>query len=139
MATMTIGQVARAAGIGVETVRYYERTGLLAPPPRTASGYRQYPAETVDRIGFIKHAQRLGFTLAEIADLLDLHLKAVPCDDVKRRAEAKVAAVDEKIAALLAVKTDLLALVDRCAVECTTSCTVLLVPPCCAGAERDHA
>jgi len=125
MATLTIGALAKAAGIGVETVRYYERTGLLAPPPRTSSGYRKYSPETVDRLGFIKHAQRLGFTLAEVAELLELHQDAAPCDDVKQRAMAKVAPIDEKVTALLADKAELLALVDGCDSTCATSCTVL--------------
>jgi DNA-binding transcriptional MerR regulator len=136
VAALTIGRVAQAAGVGIETVRYYERTGLLEPPPRTRAGYRQYPPEAVDRLAFIRHAQRLGFTLAEIADLLALHEVPVPCEDVKTRAAAKVAAIDEKVAALLAVKTELLVLVERCDSVCTTSCTVLLPAATCGREER---
>jgi DNA-binding transcriptional MerR regulator len=136
VAALTIGRVARAAGVGIETVRYYERTGLLEPPPRTHAGYRQYPPEAVDRLAFIRHLQRLGFTLTEIADLLALHEVAVPCDDVKERAAAKVAAIDEKVAALLAVKAELLALVERCDTDCTTSCTVLVPAATCGGGGR---
>ena len=136
MAGMTIGAVARAAGVRVETVRYYEPTGLLEIPPRTPAGYRQYPPDTVDRLGFIKHAQRLGLTLVEIAEQLVLHQDVVPCEDIKRRAVAKVATIEEKIAALLAVKCELLTLVERCEAVCTTSCTVLLVPNSCGGEER---
>jgi DNA-binding transcriptional MerR regulator len=136
MGTMTIGKVARAAGVGVETVRFYERTGLLAPPPRTRAGYRQYPPETVDRLGFIRRAQRLGFTLTEVADLLALHEVAAPCEDVKARAAAKVETIDEKVAALLAVKGELLALVERCDAVCTTSCTVLFDSTSNRGEER---
>jgi MerR family mercuric resistance operon transcriptional regulator len=139
MATLTIGQVAKAAGIGVETVRYYERTGLVPVPPRAASGYRRYPPAAVERLGFIRHAQRLGFTLAEIAELLELHRDAVPCADVQRRAAAKVAAIEAKVAALLAVKADLVALVARCATECTSICTVLLAPAAGGGEEREPA
>jgi MerR family transcriptional regulator, copper efflux regulator len=135
MATLTIGKVARAAGVGIETVRFYERSGLLEPPPRTAAGYRQYPPEAVDRLGFIRRAQRLGFTLTEVAELLALHEGPVLCEDVKVRAAAKVAAIDEKVAALLAVKTELLALIQRCDVVCTTSCTVLLAPGPCGGGD----
>ena len=72
MKAMTIGEVAKAAEIGVETVRFYEREGLIAEPPRRRSGYRQYPADTVRRLRFIRRAKELGFTLAEIGELLDL-------------------------------------------------------------------
>ena len=139
MATLTIGKLARAAGVGVETVRFYERVGLLEPPPRTPAGYRQYAPEAVDRLGFIKHAQRLGFTLTEVADLLRLHRDVVLCEDVKRRAVAKMATIDAKVAALLAVKAELRALVERCDAVCTTSCTVLLPSDSCAEQERTHA
>jgi hypothetical protein len=68
MSTLSIGQVARRAGVGVETVRFYEREGLLEEPPRRASGYRQYSEQVVTRIHFIKRAQQLGFSLKEIAE-----------------------------------------------------------------------
>ena len=118
MGTLTSGQVAKEAGVHVETLRYYERTGLLAPPPRSAVGYRQYPPQTVARLGFIRQAQQLGFTLAEIAELLALHDDFMPCADVKARAVAKIAAVDERLAALTAVRDALLALVVRCDETC---------------------
>ena len=92
MAAMTIGAVARDAGVGIETIRYYERSGLLAPPPRTRGGYRQYPPEAVRTIRFIKHTQHLGFSLAEISDLLMLHAAAVPCEEVKRRVAGLIGA-----------------------------------------------
>ena len=87
MDTLSIGQVARRAGVGVETVRFYEREGLLEEPPRRASGYRQYSEQVVKRIHFIKRAQKLGFSLKEIAELLLLRVDAqekdlrvpVPC------------------------------------------------------------
>ena len=116
--TLSIGQMAKTAGVHVETLRYYERMGLLAPPPRSAAGYRQYSPQTMARLGFIRHAQRLGFTLAEIAELLALYDDVVPCADVKVRAVAKVAAIDERLAALAAVKEALLALVARCDEVC---------------------
>lgn len=134
--TMTIGAVARAAGVGVETIRYYERSGLLAPPPRSPAGYRRYPPETVNRIAAYKRLQRLGFTLSEAAELLALHEEPVPCEAVKQRAAAKVAAIEEKVAVLVAVKAELLALVALCDTVCTTSCTVLLSPDTCGTNER---
>src|SRR6266700_6790319 len=85
MATLSIGQVARKAGVGVETVRFYEREGLLEEPPRRTSGYRQYSEEVVKRIGFIKRAQKLGFSLKEITELLLLRVDAqTSCDEVKQ-------------------------------------------------------
>lgn len=135
--SMTIGAVARAAGVGVETIRYYERSGLLEQPPRSPAGYRRYPPETVDRISAYKRLQRLGFTLGEASELLALHEEPEPCEVVKQRATAKVAAIEEKVAALVAVRGELLALVARCDAFCTTtSCTVLLAPDTCANTER---
>jgi MerR family transcriptional regulator, copper efflux regulator len=77
MSTLTIGQVAKEAGVGVETLRYYEREGLVKEPPRRDSGYRQYPEDVVKRIHFIKRAQELGFSLKEIAELLALRVGSV--------------------------------------------------------------
>ena len=125
MRTMTIGAVARAAGVGIETIRYYERLGLLAPPPRSPSGYRRYPPDTIETLGFIKRSQRLGFTLTEIAELLALHQEPVLCDEIKQRATQKVAEIEAKIAALDAVKGGLLTLIERCDTECGASCTAL--------------
>ncbi len=74
MEILSIGQVARRAGVGVETVRFYEREGLLEEPPRRTSGYRQYSEQVVKRIHFIKRAQKLGFSLKEITELLMLRV-----------------------------------------------------------------
>ena len=75
METFTIGQMAKQAGVNIETVRFYEREGLIPEPPRKASGYRQYSPDFVKRILFIKRAQTLGFSLKEIAELLDLRVE----------------------------------------------------------------
>jgi MerR family copper efflux transcriptional regulator len=92
MQALTIGQVARDAGVGVETVRFYEREGLLEQPARRASGYRIYELDAVDRLRFIKQAQRLGFTLREIKELFALKLDpAATRSQVRERAEAKIA------------------------------------------------
>ena len=72
MQSLTIGRLARRVGVGVETLRFYEREGLIAEPPRRPSGYRDYPPETVDRNLFIRRAKELGFTLKEINELLEL-------------------------------------------------------------------
>lgn len=136
MTLMTIGEVAHAAGVGIETIRYYERTGLLESPPRTPSGYRQFPPDAVNRLGFIKHAQRPGFNLAEVAGLLKLHQEAVPCEGVKQRAATKVAMFEEKVAELLAVRDELLALMERCEIQCEAGCTVLTAANTRGSGER---
>ncbi len=115
MTTLTIGKVAQATGVGVETIRFYEREGLIAPPPRANSGYRQYPTETVKRLHFILRAKNLGFTLQEIVELLNL--RAIPgagCADVQARAEAKIADIEKRIMHLDAMRLALGALVAQC-------------------------
>jgi Hg(II)-responsive transcriptional regulator len=98
MKPMTIGQVARRAGVGVETVRFYERRGLLEEPARKESGYRQYTADVVSRLRFIRRAKELGFTLSEISELLALRLDpSATRADVRRRALAKIADIEAKI------------------------------------------
>lgn len=115
MPDLTIGDVAKRAGVHVETLRYYERRGLVREPPRTPSNYRVYPAETVRRVRFIKRAQELGFSLEEINDLLSL--RAAPkarCGDVRRRAEAKLDDIDQKMRDLRRMKKALSGLVAQC-------------------------
>ena len=92
------GQVAEKAGVNVETLRFYEKKGLIPEPLRTDSGYRQYPEETIDRIHFIKNAQKLGFTLKEIKELLSLSLKTKrQCQMVKMEIDQKVLEVRVKM------------------------------------------
>ena len=115
MQTMTIGGVAREAGIGIETVRFYEREGLLHQPARRASGYREYTADAVRQLRFIKHAQRLGFTLREIKELLALKLDPTATrSQVRLQAEAKVADIDQRIKELKRMKKALVPLIDAC-------------------------
>jgi Hg(II)-responsive transcriptional regulator len=115
MSTLSIGQVARQAGVGVETVRFYEREGLLEEPPRRASGYRQYSEQVVKRIHFIKRAQQLGFSLKEIAELLQLRVDAhTSCDVVKQRTEAKIAEVEQKMVELQRMRRALLQVHAQC-------------------------
>ena len=109
MDMLSIGQVAQRAGVGVETIRYYEREGLLEEPPRRASGYRQYSQEVVKRIRFIKRAQTLGFSLKEISELLLLRVNAqTSCEEVKVRTEEKIAEVERKLVALQHMRQALL-------------------------------
>ncbi len=115
MSTLTIGQVAKEAGVGVETLRYYEREGLVKEPPRRVSGYRQYPEDVVKRIHFIKRAQELGFSLKEIAELLALRVDPqTPSVEVKRRAEAKLADIERKVEELLRMKRALEQITQLC-------------------------
>ena len=112
---LTIGHLARAADVNIETVRYYQRVGLIQEPHKPATGYRVYPAETIDRIKFIKRAQPLGFSLQEIAELLDLgdgH-----CDDVRLHAEEKRDQIDQQIRDLTALKKTLDKLITACQSE----------------------
>ena len=110
---MTISRLADAAGVNVETVRFYQRSGLIDAPPRPYSGYRTYGSEDVRRIRFIKRAQRLGFTLDEVASLLKLE-GSQTCASTRDLAARKLALVETKINDLFAMKTALAAMVSRC-------------------------
>lgn len=115
MKPLTIGEVARRAGVGVETVRFYERRGLIAEPARRASGYRQYDEEVIDRLRFIRRAKDLGFTLKEINELLSLRLDpSASCADVKSRTDQKIADIETKIRTLQRMKRALLKLSKAC-------------------------
>src|SRR3954465_12227877 len=113
--SLTIGKVAGRAGVGVETVRFYERQGLLAEPDRRASGYRQYAEGVVARLRFIRRAKELGFTLKEIRELLALRLgDTATRSDVRKRAQAKVADIEERMHDLQRMKDTLLKLTATC-------------------------
>ncbi len=113
--TLTIGAVARQAGLGIQTVRFYEREGLLEEPPRSTSGYRAYDEKAVPRLRFIKRAQELGFTLKEIRELIALEQDdKADCDQVRGVASVKLATVETKIADLIRMKTALERLVGSC-------------------------
>jgi len=114
MSTISIGQVAHKAGVGVETIRFYEREGLLEEPARGVSGYRQYPEQVVKRIRFIKRAQRLGFSLKEITELLLRVDAQTTCEEVKRRTEAKIAEVERKMVELQRMRQALLNVASLC-------------------------
>ena len=116
MKPLTIGHVARRAGVRIETVRFYEREGLLNRPARSpSSGYRLYEEEVVARLQFILRAKELGFTLNEVKELLSLRLDpGTSCEDVKARAEAKIADIEDKIGTLRRMRTALLRLTRAC-------------------------
>lgn len=112
---LTIGQVARRAGVHVETIRYYERRRLLAEPPRRRSGYRAYPAEAIQRIRFIKSAQGLGFCLEEIAEMLELRVTPdTTCADVRQLAQTRLDEVEERIRKAQTLKRTLKRLIANC-------------------------
>jgi Hg(II)-responsive transcriptional regulator len=114
---LTIGQVAAAADVNIQTIRYYERRGLFAAPRRTPSGYREYAADAVSRLRFIKHAQELGFSLKEIQELLGLRVRhGAACNAVERKTREKIGLVQQRIRDLQRMKRTL----ERLAVACAT-------------------
>ena len=105
MKKLTVGKLAKARGIGVETVRYYEKRGLLPEPERLPSNYRVYSKDTINRVRFIKRAQELGFTLEEISELLALSEdEGADCGDICDKAEEKVKDIELRIKDLMAMK-----------------------------------
>jgi len=132
---LSIGQVATAAAVNIQTIRYYERRGLFPTARRTPSGYRQYAEDAVARLRFIKHAQELGFSLKEIHELLALRVRhAAACDTVERKTQAKIALVEDRIRELQRLKRTLERLAAACeARRPTADCPILEV------LEDDHA
>ncbi len=131
IAPMQIGQVARRAGVSVDAVRFYERRGVLPPPARRASGYRQYSDATVERIRFAKSLQALGFVLDEVRDVLrDVDAGTASCAGERPRLEAVLERIDAKIRSLAATRRVLRSTLKRCR---EGSCTML------EGAASMHA
>jgi MerR family transcriptional regulator, copper efflux regulator len=116
MKSLTIGRLAKEAGVNLETVRYYERQGLVPRPPRSASGYRLFPAEAARRLRFIRRAQELGFSLKEIRELLSLRVsRSTTSADIRARADDKIADIEAKIRSLKSMKKTLRNLTRACA------------------------
>ena len=125
---MRIGKVAAQAGVNVQTIRFYERKGLLKPPRRSVSSYRDYPVETVEVIQFIKRNQKYGFTLKEIRTLLKVLATPSPrVLDLRESCQERIRALDEQIRYLQAIRDDLSAKLDVC--ECRDGRTL------CSGAK----
>jgi MerR family mercuric resistance operon transcriptional regulator len=116
-AQLTIGGVAKLAGVNLETVRFYQRRGLVAEPPKPLGGIRRYAQQHVQRIRFIKQAQTLGFSLEEVAELLALD-DGQHCHEAERLGTRKLADVRERVAQMQRIEQALAALVDRC--HCNT-------------------
>lgn len=126
--SLTIGQVAQKSGLGLETIRFYERKGLINAPPRTSSGYRQYPESILSRLYFVRSAKQLGFSLGEILELLRLRVDSqTTCDDVKERAIGKIVEIDRKIVALEQMRAALRRLTTQCEGEGPTGDCPILV------------
>lgn len=116
---MTIGRVANAAGVSIDTLRFYERQGLVSRPARNFSGYRQYSAEILDRLAFIQDAKALGFSLREIKELLSMGVKSTrECGPVTRKAEAKLVAMNEEIERLKRMRRTLSRMIEDCGGVC---------------------
>jgi MerR family mercuric resistance operon transcriptional regulator/MerR family gold-responsive transcriptional activator of gol and ges genes len=122
-----IGQLAKQAGVNIETIRYYERRHLLGPTSRLPSGYRLYNHEAQRRLQFIKNAQALGFTLHEIEELLDLQVSSkAHCGDIQRKAETKLKHVEAKVRDLQTLARALRSLIRHCrAGQPTDRCPIL--------------
>ncbi len=122
---LTIGQLASVAGVNVETIRYYQRTGLIQEPDKPLSGYRVYPASDIQRIKFIKRAQQLGFTLAEIQELLDMG--EGHCQEVQALARQKLDKIESHLKDLKAMRKVLKQLVQQCEAEgdAQTHCAII--------------
>ena len=116
MLKLKIGQVAQQAQVNIDTIRYYEKEGLLPQPERSESGYRQYTEDTIARLRFIKRAQELGFSLHEIQELLDLKSSSdqVNCDEVRDKAERKLEDIEAKIATLEKMRSVMQELICAC-------------------------
>jgi MerR family mercuric resistance operon transcriptional regulator len=123
MRTFTIGRLARAAGVNVETVRYYQRRGLLATPSRPVGGVRHYPEQTLGQLQFIKRAQQLGFTLREIRELLQLG--SGHCRDTRRLAEAQLRIIEDRLQDLQRMRRTLRRLITACHEGGDRSCPII--------------
>ena len=115
MGKISIGKLANQAKVNIETIRYYERRGLIAAPPRNKSGHRQYSTEAVRRTEFIKRCQSLGFSLNEIQDILELRMtQQSTCADMKLRVTEKLATVEKKLNELIQIRDALTRLEKKC-------------------------
>ena len=110
---LSIGRLAEAAGVNIETIRYYQRRGLLDEPTKPNSGHRRYSAEATKRVRFIKRAQALGFTLVEVGGLLNLDA-ACACTETRALAARKLSLIEQKMADLVAMRQVLSGLVQQC-------------------------
>ena len=127
MEVLNRSEVAEAAEVNIETLRYYERRGLIPAPPRSPANYRQYPHHIVNRVRFVRHAQELGFSLNEIKQLLSLRAtRGTKASEVKRRASKKIDEITDRIRALEHIRAALGHLVAQCSGDGPVEeCTIL--------------
>ncbi len=117
---MTIGQLAKKTGLNVQTVRYYERIGLIEKPDTNEAGYRIYPEKAAEVLRFIKHAKEIGFSLKQISEIFSIdNDKNNTCARVKKLAQEKVAEIDKRIYSLNLIRKELLSLISQCEVKKT--------------------
>lgn len=123
---MKIGDLARATATKVETIRYYEKEGLLGAPARSAANYRLYERDHLERLSFIRRSRDLGFTLEQVRELLRLaEDRSAPCTDVDGIAARHVAAIDRKVADLLALRGELVRQLDGCGTATIAECRIV--------------
>jgi DNA-binding transcriptional MerR regulator len=136
---LRVGQLADAVGVAPDTIRYYERAGLLPPPARSPAGYRAYAPGAVDRLRFIQGAQRLGLRLREIRDLLDIRdTGACPCEPAEQLLRRRLAELDAEMARLTALREQLVAMVEALpAGECLPPSPGAWCPPSGEGGDGD--
>lgn len=127
MSLMSVSTLAKTAGVELSTIRYYERRGLVKPFTRRSSGYREYNLEAVRRVRFIRHAQELGFSLDEVADLMALRMDVTgSCADVRLRAQRKVDDIGGKIISLNRMRSALEKLIESCSSDAPSfECPIL--------------
>ena len=126
MTHLTIGKLARETGTTVETIRYYERVGLIAAPARTDGNYRSFRPDDLERLRFIRRTRDLGFSLEEVRALLDMAVERDrDCGEVDELAKRHLNAIDQKIADLVALRRDLASVIARCAGGTVADCQIL--------------
>ena len=125
--TLTIGELAKKAGVNIQTVRFYERQGVLQPVSRKESGYRLYNEDSLKRLTFIRHAKELGFSLKEINSLLSLRIRSVQsCDRVRSKAQGKLKEIQKKVVHLKQLEKTLLVLISDCEKRVVSDCCPIL-------------
>jgi DNA-binding transcriptional MerR regulator len=123
---MQIGDLSRASGVNIETIRYYERAGVLPPPARQPNGRRSYGAADARRLGFIRHARELGFDLSSVRVLLALQEQpGASCEDASRIAQTQLEAVESRLARLLSLRDELSRMISECGRGRVSECRVI--------------
>jgi DNA-binding transcriptional MerR regulator len=129
---LRVAELAALVGVSPDTIRYYERVGLLAPPPRSSAGYRRYPPDTAERVRFIQGCQRLGLRLRKIADLLAVRdTGTCPCEPAETLLRQRIAELDTELAKLTALRADLVDMVSALPAECPDISPGEWCPPPC--------